>query len=147
MATIPLVYPKIPGSGSAPSGRCVAFEKYDGTNLHWAWDREYGWITFGTRRDSFYLDARGVADFRAAHPGLEEAADLFLREYARPLEDVFRTHPGYSSPQVTAFTEFFGPRSFAGMHRPEDPKELVLFDVQTEGASSAPKPSSGTSAS
>jgi hypothetical protein len=33
-----LYYPKIPGSRNWPGGRCVAFEKYDGTNLHWDWD-------------------------------------------------------------------------------------------------------------
>src|SRR4051794_29413871 len=65
-----------PVAANAPNGRCVAFEKYDGTNLHWVWDREYGWITFGTRRDSFYLDSTGVADFHAAHPGLEETPGL-----------------------------------------------------------------------
>ena len=30
------------------------------------------------------------------------------------------------------FTEFFGPQSFGGMHRASDPKELMLFDVQTD---------------
>ena len=29
-----LYYPKIPGSRNCPDGRCIAFEKYDGTNLH-----------------------------------------------------------------------------------------------------------------
>src|SRR3954469_19082169 len=66
-----LAYPKVPGSKGAPAGRCLAFEKYDGTNLHWVWDREFGWIRFGTRRDSFYLDGRGTPDFHAAHPGLD----------------------------------------------------------------------------
>jgi hypothetical protein len=28
----------------------VAFEKYDGTNLHRDWDRDFGWHSFGTRR-------------------------------------------------------------------------------------------------
>ena len=31
--------------------------------------------------------------------------------------------------RITAFTEFFGPNSFAGSHVAEDPKELRLFDV------------------
>ena len=35
-----LHYPKIPGSSAAPVGRCVAFDKLDGTNLHWCWDRD-----------------------------------------------------------------------------------------------------------
>ena len=30
------------------------------------------------------------------------------------------------------FTEYFGPNSFAGLHKPDDPKRLVLFDVQAE---------------
>src|SRR4051812_33479077 len=38
-----LHYPKIPGSRDCPGGRCLAFEKYDGTNLHWDWDRDIGW--------------------------------------------------------------------------------------------------------
>ena len=50
-----LHYPKIPGSRHCPDGRCVAFEKYDGTNLHWEWEREFGWHSFGTRRDGFTL--------------------------------------------------------------------------------------------
>ena len=31
-----LHYPKMPDGKNAPSERCVAFEKLDGTNLHWA---------------------------------------------------------------------------------------------------------------
>ncbi|HYT95028.1 MAG TPA: RNA ligase family protein [Gemmataceae bacterium] len=139
MAKISLVYPKIPGSQQAPSGRCIAFEKYDGTNLHWVWDREFGWITFGTRRDSFYLDGRGVPEFCAAHPGLEEAAELFLRTHATPLEGVFRSHDAYRSAQLTVFTEFVGARSFAGIHQPDDPKQLVLFDVQPDAGLIGPE--------
>src|SRR5580704_5591419 len=46
-----LHYPKIPGSRNCPSGPCIAFEKYDGTNLHWDWDRDFSFHAFGTRRD------------------------------------------------------------------------------------------------
>ena len=62
---INLTYPKIQGSRDAPLKRCVAFEKYDGTNLHWLWLRDLGWAAFGTRRDQFALDERGIAEFRA----------------------------------------------------------------------------------
>ena len=48
-----LYYPKMPDSRNAPLTRCWAFEKYDGTNLHWDWDREIGWHRFGTRREAF----------------------------------------------------------------------------------------------
>jgi hypothetical protein len=131
VAAIRLAYPKIPGSKGCPGGRCVAFEKYDGTNLHWVWERGFGWITFGTRRDSFSFDDGGAAEFARAHPGLDEAPGVFSRGLAPALEEIFNTHPGYAAPELTAFTEFFGPRSFAGMHRTGDPKDLVLFDVQT----------------
>jgi hypothetical protein len=128
--SIALTYPKIPGSKHAPSGRCVAFEKYDGTNLHWDWDHEFGWVTFGTRRDSFNLDGTGIAEFHAAHPGLDEAPGLFQRDLAAALDAVFRAHAFYNSAQISVFTEYVGARSFAGMHEKGDPKRLVLFDVK-----------------
>ncbi|QDV40645.1 hypothetical protein Enr13x_04790 [Stieleria neptunia] len=83
MTRISLAYPKIPGSSKAPFRRCVAFEKYDGTNLHWVWDWELQWHAFGTRRDRFDLDTSGVDAFNAAHVGLEEAADIFRESLAR----------------------------------------------------------------
>ena len=49
-----LYYPKMPASEKAPFGeRCIAFEKLDGTNLHYCWDKDFGWHAFGTRRDQF----------------------------------------------------------------------------------------------
>lgn len=130
MARVSLVYPKMPGSKDCPSGRCVAFEKYDGTNLHWVWERELGWYAFGTRRNRFDLDDRGIADFHAAHPGLPDAADLFRNEWAEPLEELFTTNPDYAADEITVFTEYVGQESFAGQHKPGDPKQLVLFDVE-----------------
>lgn len=139
MARISLVYPKMPGSSQAPLSRCVAFEKYDGTNLHWVWERELGWYAFGTRRDRFDLDEQGVAEFAAAHPGLEDAASLFQRELADPLTTVLGTHHFYDSEEIVVFTEFLGPNSFAGRHRATDPKMLVLIDVQCAAGFLAPE--------
>jgi hypothetical protein len=128
-----LHYPKMPGGAAAPQGRCVAFEKLDGTNLHWSWDRDIGWHAFGTRRDEFNLTPDGTAAFAATHPGLEEAVAAF-DPLARPLDQVFRTDPDFvDAPEVRAFTEFLGPRSFAGAHHPDDPKRVVLFDVWLPG--------------
>src|ERR1700737_871249 len=109
-----LHYPKIPSSEGCPGGRCIAFEKYDGTNLHWDWDRDFGWHSFGTRRDSFDLPARGPRlrgipllgpaggeypsgrqRFDAAHPGLEEAVDVFWATIAAGFEAVFVGHETY----------------------------------------------------
>jgi hypothetical protein len=124
-----LYYPKIPGSRGCPAGRCLAFEKYDGTNLHWDWDRE-----FGTRRDQFNLTPAGVEECTRAHEHLREAPALFLGSLADGLGRVFRDRPEYCCfGSLQVFTEFLGPHSFAGLHRAGDPKRLVLFDVRAEG--------------
>ena len=129
-----LHYPKIPGSHAAPTGRCVAFDKLDGTNLHWCWERDFGWHAFGTRRDEFNLTADGTAQFAVAHPGLEEAAPAFLATVADPLDAILRDHARYAAfTTVKAFTEFVGPGSFAGAHKLNDPKQTFLFDVWADG--------------
>ncbi|MFY9222334.1 MAG: RNA ligase family protein [Blastocatellia bacterium] len=133
MVKVNLVYPKIPDSRNSPTKTCIAFKKYDGTNLHWVWERELSWYGFGTRRDRFDLDAQGIKDFNQAHPGLEQSSEIFLENFAKPLETIFLENPKYqTSPEIIVFTEFFGPNSFAGMHKKEDAKELVMFDVQTD---------------
>ncbi len=131
MARVKLAYPKIPGSADAPSGRCVAFEKYDGTNMHWIWDHELGWYAFGMRRNRYDLDEAGIADFNARHPGYEDAPEIFERDFATQLLSIFHNKPGYDSPEITVFTEYVGPGSFAGLHKSDDRKQLVLFDVET----------------
>jgi hypothetical protein len=132
MSRVKLAYPKIPDSKNSPLEKCIAFEKYDGTNLHWVWEAELGWYAFGTRRDRFDLDDRGMADFKIAHPGLETAVEIFLQNFANALATIWRSDPYYQSPEITIFTEYFGARSFAGTHQPDDPKQLVLFDVETQ---------------
>lgn len=139
MTKVNLVYPKIPDSRNSPLKNCIAFEKYDGTNLHWVWEPELSWYGFGTRRDRFDLDERGIADFNKAHPGLEEASTIFLEEFASPLDDFFRNNIKYTCPEIIVFTEFLGPNSFAGMHKKDDPKQLFLFDVQTDKGMLSPE--------
>ena len=129
-----LHYPKIPSSRNCPGGRCVAFEKYDGTNLHWDWDRECGWHSFGTRRDSFVLSSGGIEQFAQRHVHLQDAVELFQRQLVFGLERVFRDHAAHSIIDgFKVFTEFVGPNSFAGLHKVDDPKQLILFDVEAEG--------------
>lgn len=130
-----LYYPKIAGSRDAPLGRCVVFEKYDGTNLHWDWDRDFGWHSFGTRRDEFDLSEPGAARFTAAHAHLHECVGIFRSTLAEVLEMVFMDHETYRGiAGFRAFTEFLGLNSFAGLHKADDPKRLVLFDVSTEAS-------------
>jgi hypothetical protein len=129
-----LHYPKIPDTRNCPAGRCVAFEKYDGTNLHFDFDGDFGWHAFGTRRDAFNLTDEGVRQFHQAHPGLDDCVTLFHATLADGLEHVFRNNPCYTSfAAFQAFAEYLGPGSFAGMHRAAEPKQLVLFDVRAEG--------------
>lgn len=111
----------------------MAFEKYDGTNLHWDWNRDFGWHTFGTRRDEFALLPVGVERFAQVHAHLHEAAEVFHSTLATGIESVLRRNPRYEEVEgVSVFTEFLGPTSFAGLHKADDPKKLILFDVQTE---------------
>jgi hypothetical protein len=125
-----LHYPKIPGSRHAPQGRCVAFEKYDGTNLHWDWDRDFGWHSFGTRRDEFNLTAAGIELFAHRHAHLRQCVAVFQETLAEAVERVFHDYLDYREFQsFKVFTEFLGPNSFAGLHLEDDPKELRLFDV------------------
>lgn len=125
-----LYYPEIPGSRHAPLGRCVAFEKLDGTNPHWARDRDFGWHAFGTRRDEFQLTDAGVGEFARRHAHPREAAAVFRVALADGVERVLRDHPAYQEVQaVTVFGEFLGPHSFAGRHRADDRKEVRMFDV------------------
>lgn len=126
-----LVYPKMPGSSEAPLGNCIAFEKYDGTNIHWVWESTLGWYAFGTRRDRFDLDAKGIAEFNLAHPGLEECTDVFLNSLADPLSTVLSGLKHYESDELIVFTEYLGDNSFAGRHHTSDVKQLVIIDIQT----------------
>jgi hypothetical protein len=128
-----LHYPKIPGSRHCPDGRCVAFEKYDGTNLHWEWEREFGWHSFGTRRDEFTLTRIGIEQFVQAHAHLSECVEVFRAHLADGIEKVFIDVARYREfTSLKVFTEFFGPNSFAGLHKADEPKQLVLFDVMAE---------------
>jgi hypothetical protein len=125
-----LYYPKIPSSKECPGGRCLAFEKYDGTNLHWDWDRDFGWHAFGTRRDAFNLTPQGVEEFHRAHPMLEQCVERFQATLADGIDRVFREHSWYQAFNgFKVFTEYCGPNSFAGRHRDGDPMETILFDV------------------
>ncbi|AFY91345.1 RNA ligase family protein [Chamaesiphon minutus] len=128
-----LYYPKIPDSRNCPDGKCIAFEKYDGTNLHWDWARDFGWHAFGTRRDVFNLTAAGIGEFQVKHQHLSECTAVFDRDWASDLERVFLDRPQYQNVrEIKVFMKFLGANSFAGLHRHEDPKELRLFDVWLE---------------
>lgn len=117
-------YPSIPGSSdrhelNRVNGKpCIGFYKYDGSNLRWEWSPKKGWNKYGTRRQLFDKSTELY----------NQAIPIFMDTMAD--EIVYRTKQFDQKVQrITAFTEFFGPTSFAGQHVLEEPKTLVLFDV------------------
>lgn len=111
-------YPHIVGSSKAPREHCMAFYKYDGSNVRFEWSKKRGWYKFGTRTQ---LIDETVEIFGQAIPvfknTLAEGIEKVLRDEYRDIQE------------AVAFGEFFGSNSFAGVHLKEDPKEVVLFDV------------------
>lgn len=114
-------YPSIVGPSKSPQGPCLAFYKYDGSNLRFEWSKKRGWWKFGTRKRLF--DANDVE-----YGG---AIKLFQETYADELEKVFKNNKNYRGIEIaTVFCEWFGPSSFAGYHDWEEPHEVMLFDVE-----------------
>jgi hypothetical protein len=125
-------YPSILGPDGAAELPCIAFRKYDGSNLRFAWARGKGWWQFGTRRRLF----------DATDPEFGCTIELFCAKYASGVEKVIRDDPHFRGAQeVVGFCAILGPHSFAGVHDPalpvlasagvtrNDPKDVVLFDV------------------
>lgn len=113
-------YPSIPHVQGFYGRPCYAFFKYDGSNLRFEWSKKSGWGKFGTR----------TRLFDHTDPTFGIAIDLFLNKYGSDLEQVFRTDKKIrNAKHVIVFAEFFGPRSFAGQHHPDDSKDLIMFDV------------------
>lgn len=99
---------------------CSAFYKYDGSNLRFSWTKKRGWHKFGTRTQLF----------SESEPTFGCAIKIFNETYAEGLAKVFTDNKLFRNTQeIIAFCEFFGTKSFAGQHVPDDPKQLVLFDV------------------
>ncbi len=92
------------------------FDKIDGSNLRFEWNRELGWHRWGTRTQ--------IID--ESHDVFGSAWSLFRETLGEPLEFVAYDQRWSS---MTVFAEFWGPRSFAGQHEPDDPKQLTLLDV------------------
>jgi len=92
------------------------FDKLDGSNLRVEWTRKRGWFKYGTR-------ARLFDETDEVFGG---AIPLFKETLAGGIEKVARDERW---DQVTVFMEFWGEKSFAGLHEPGDPKKLTLFDV------------------
>jgi len=111
-------YPSVLGSTKCPHKNCFAFVKYDGSNLRWEWNPKKGFCKQGTRNHLF--DESDIIFGRSI--------EVFNEKYNDSLNRIFRKY--YRNFQeVTAFTEFLGHNSFAGIHDPNDKMGLVLIDI------------------
>ena len=135
-----LAYPKIPDTSNCPLKKCWAFEKYDGTNMHFTLDTRTGstWSGFGTRRDYFEWTDEGWELFYQAHPEMKSMREDFEKISYHLSETLCKQLTVvYQAPVV--FAEWFGPNSFAGSHRANDKKELRIFDIQINGKFLSPE--------
>ena len=113
-------YPSIQNSSKAPRQHCFAFVKYDGSNLRYEWSKKQGWHKFGTRHLLF--------DETSEHFGA--AIPKFLEKYGDALPKVFKSEKAFRGvDRFIVYCEWFGAKSFAGAHEHEDPKDIILFDV------------------
>lgn len=111
-------YPSIESSSKAPKDSGIAFYKYDGSNLRFKWNKKRGWNLFGTRNRLF----------DKTDPDFGIAIDLFMNTLANDIESIIKKE--YRETQeVIAYCEFFGKESFSGQHKKDDPKQLILIDV------------------
>ena len=111
-------YPTIMPSSRAPRSLCIAFEKYDGSNIRVKYTNKKGFCLFGSRTQMF----------DKGHPFLGEAVDIFYKKYEDKQVDLIEQEWPHER-EVIAFLEFFGDKSFAGYHEKDDPKDLMLFDL------------------
>src|SRR5271168_2151278 len=115
-----LAYPSIEGSSKAPLGKpCMAFYKYDGSNLRFEWQPKQGWFKYGTRTQLFSASSPTFG------PAIPLFQDTMGAEIVRRVRD---QHRGMQ--RIIAFAEWFGPNSFAGIHTDlASVMELRLLDV------------------
>lgn len=112
-------YPSIMPSGKAPREPMIAFDKLDGSNIRVKYTNKKGFDLFGSRTQMF----------DKGHPFLAPAIPYFYEHFENPLVDLIEGEFP-NEREVVAFLEFFGDKSFAGWHEPDDPtKRLVCFDI------------------
>lgn len=92
-----------------------AFDKLDGSNIRAEVDPRKGFLKFGSRKVLLGED----------HPYLGPAESL-IRETYKDLPSILKSE---RVEFATCFFEFYGPKSFAGIHVLGDDFKVVLFDV------------------
>lgn len=112
-------YPSIIASSKAPTKNCIAFDKLDGSSVRSKYTQKKGFCLFGSRTQL-------IDD---THPHLGKAIPYFKQYYEKPLTDIIKKE-WPNEREVIVFGEFYGEKSFAGMHDVDDPTlKFVLFDI------------------
>lgn len=112
-------YPSIPRANNniaVLDKEVYVFDKLDGSNLRFEWDKKQGWHRYGTRTRLFDITDKVFG----------ESIAIFKDTMAKEIEDTATASKWES---VTAYCEFYGKNSFAGSHESSDSKRLSLFDV------------------
>ncbi len=117
-------FPPIEGPVSAYIDEpCLAFHKYDGSNLQFKWTQQEGWCQFGTRKRT--IDSK--------NPLFGDAIATFQRKYADSIIPVIRRHKEYrNTKSLVAFCEYFGDHTFSGLHQAGEVRDLKLIDILIE---------------
>jgi len=97
----------------------TAFIKYDGSNICVEWSKKQGFCKFGTRKNLFDHTSRYFAD----------VIPLFYELWASQLEAAMRHKDLKNFREITFYFEYLGAKTFAGHHQINDPKTLILIDV------------------
>ena len=116
-----IAYPSIQrGLGAArpwnKHGYIYAFDKLDGSHIRAEWSKKRGFYKFGTRKR--------LMDETDPHFG--KAKWLIIDKYAADLGEIFTKD---RQERAVAFFEFYGPNSFAGLHKEDDEHTVTLIDV------------------
>ena len=120
-------YPAIPRSTGQNFREFDAyvFDKIDGSNLRFEWSPKAGWSKAGTRHHLF----------DGSDEVFGEALPIFEKQWDETLSKIAR-HERWQ--RLTAFFEFWGAQSLAGVHVAGDPKNLTLLDVAPLGQEMLP---------
>lgn len=109
-------YPSLPYSTQCHLD-IVAFDKLDGSNIRAEWSKKKGWYKFGTRKR--------LVD--GTDPLFGRVPEMLLNSIGPGMDEALK-NAGYD--RAMCFFEFWGDKSFAGMHDVNDPTlKLTLFDV------------------
>ena len=92
------------------------FDKLDGSNLRFSWNRRQGWYDYGTRTRSLPVD----------HKLYKAGYEYFANVYADSLVSI-ANQQGWQ--RLDAFCEFYGENSFAGRHNLNDVHKVTLIDL------------------